>query len=166
MSEDLVDLLTIVLFVNPNAVEMSVWMGVWGCGHPISTSVWRNGIIFFAVINIAAIYASAADAITVFIVFAIVNIGPLSFGLCSFSDRNICVPALLLALDSFRNTASACAANHIAFSEEYAIIGVCCDIIYKLLNGCCCILCCCCLLGSNCTKCHYKFSIDCPSHIK
>ena len=65
MSDDLVALLTIVLFVNPTDVELSVWMGVWGCVHPISMSVLRNGIIFFAVINSTAIYASAADAITV-----------------------------------------------------------------------------------------------------
>ena len=43
-------------------------------------SVLRNGIIIFAVIKSAAISASAADAITVFIICAIVNIGPLSFG--------------------------------------------------------------------------------------
>ena len=81
MSDDFVSLLTIFLFVNPTAVELYVWMGVWGCGHPISMSVRHNGIIFFAMINSAAISASAADAITVFIICAIVNIGPLSFSL-------------------------------------------------------------------------------------
>ena len=74
-------------------------------------SVWRSGIIFFAVINSAAISASAANAITVLIICEIVNTGPLSFGFGSFYERNICAPALLLARDSFRNTASACAAN-------------------------------------------------------
>ena len=63
-------------------------------------SVLRNGIIFFAVIKSAAIYASAAGAITVFIICAIVNIGPLRFGFGSFYDRKMCAPALLLALDS------------------------------------------------------------------
>ena len=77
-------------------------------------SVWRNGIIFFAVINSADIYASAADAINVFIICAIVNIGPLSFGFGSFSDRNICAPAMFLSLDSSRNPASVCAANIIS----------------------------------------------------
>ena len=76
--------------------------------------VWRSGIIFFAVINSAAIYASAADATTVLIICAIVNIGPLSFGFGSFYERNICAPAMLLARDSFRNPASACAANIIS----------------------------------------------------
>ena len=62
-------------------------------------SVWRIGIIFFAVINSAAISASAADAMTVLIISAIVNTGPLSFGLGSFYERNTCAPALLPALD-------------------------------------------------------------------
>ena len=86
-------------------------MGVLGCGHPISMSVWHSGIIFFAVINSAAISASAANVITVLIICAIVNTDPLSFGFGSFSERKILAPALLLDHDSFRNTASACAAN-------------------------------------------------------
>ena len=59
-------------------------MGVCGCGNPISMSVLRNGIIFFAVIKSAAISAFTADTITVFIIFEIVNIGPLSFFLVHF----------------------------------------------------------------------------------
>ena len=77
-------------------------------------SVWRSGIIFFDVINSAAISASAADVITVLIICAIVNTGPLSFGFGSFSDSKIFAPDLLLALDSFKNPASACAANIIS----------------------------------------------------
>ena len=70
-----------VFFVNPTAIELSVWIGVWGYGHPISMSVWRSGIIFFAVINSAAISASAVDAITFLIICEIVKTGPLIFGL-------------------------------------------------------------------------------------
>ena len=77
-------------------------------------SVWRSGIIFFAVINSAAISASAAGAITVLIICGIFKTYPLSFGSGSFSERNICAPALLLAHDSLRNIASACAANIIS----------------------------------------------------
>ena len=76
--------------------------------------VWCSGIIFFAVINIAAISASTADAMTILIICAIVNTGPLSFGFGSFSESNICAPALLLACYSLRNPASACAANIIS----------------------------------------------------
>ena len=71
-------------------------------------SVWCSGIIFFAVINSAAISASAADTMTVLIIFAIVKTGPLSFGLCSFSERSICAPALLLDIDSLINPTSTC----------------------------------------------------------
>ena len=77
-------------------------------------SVLRNGIIFFYVIKSAAISASAADAITVLIICAIVNIGPLSFGFGSFFDRKMCAPALFLVLDLFKNPVSACATNIIS----------------------------------------------------
>ncbi len=39
----------IVLFTNPTAVELSVWMGDFGCGQPISASVLRMGTISRAV---------------------------------------------------------------------------------------------------------------------
>ena len=45
---------------------------------------------FFFVMYSAAISASDADAITVLIIFSIVKAGPLSFGLGSLSERNIC----------------------------------------------------------------------------
>ena len=59
----------------------------------------------------AAISASAADAITVLMICAIVKTGPLSFGFGSFSESNICAPARLLDFDSLRNPAYVCAAN-------------------------------------------------------
>jgi hypothetical protein len=37
---------TIVLLTTPAAVELSVWMGLLGWGHPISMRVWQCGIIF------------------------------------------------------------------------------------------------------------------------
>ena len=68
----------------------------------------------FYVVYSAAIFASAADAITVLIICEIVKTGPLSFGLGSFYDRNICAPALLPALHLLRKPASVCAANIIS----------------------------------------------------
>ena len=44
-------------------------------------SVLRSGIIFLAVMYSDAISASAADAMTVLMICAIVKTGPLSFGL-------------------------------------------------------------------------------------
>ena len=77
-------------------------------------SVWRSDIIFFVVINSAAVSASAADAITVLIICAIVKTEPLSFGLGSFSEWNICAPDLLVSSDPLLNHASACTANIIS----------------------------------------------------
>ena len=118
ISSDLVALLTIVLLVNPTAVELSVWIGVRGCCQPISMSVLRSGIIFFAVMHSAAISDSAPGAITGLIICAIVKIGPLIFGLGSFSESNICAPARLLAFDLLRKPASACAANIISLFRK------------------------------------------------
>ena len=58
-------------------------------------SVLRSGTIFLAVMYSDAISASAADAITFLMIYAIVKTVQLSFGFGSFSDRNICAPAWL-----------------------------------------------------------------------
>ena len=118
MSADLVALFTIVLLVNPNAVELYIWMGVLSCGYPISINVFRNGIIFLAVMYNAAISASAADAMTVLMICEIVKTGPLSFGFGSFYERNICAPARLLDFYSLRKPASACAAKIISIFRK------------------------------------------------
>ena len=118
MSTNLVALCTIVLLVNIIAVKLSVWMGVLAYGNIISINVLPSGIIFLAVMYNADISASAADAITVLMICDSVKTGPLSFGFGSFSERNICAPARLLAFDSLRNPASACAANIISFFRK------------------------------------------------
>ena len=74
-------------------------------------SALRSGIIFLAVMYIDAILASAAEAITFLMICAIVNTGPLSFGLVSFSEINIWTPPLLQAFYLLRNPESTCAAN-------------------------------------------------------
>ena len=52
-------------------------------------SVLRSGIIFLAVTYSAIISDSADEAITFLMICEIVNTGPLSFGLRSFSERKI-----------------------------------------------------------------------------
>ena len=65
----MVDLLTMVLLVNPTAVELSIWIRDLGCGQPISMSVLRSGIIFLAVMDsaaeseMAALYTTAKNMI-------------------------------------------------------------------------------------------------------
>ena len=68
---------TIVLLVTPNAVELFVWIGLFGCGQPMSIRVWRCGIISLAVMKRAASLASDADAMTNLMIWAIERIAPL-----------------------------------------------------------------------------------------
>ncbi len=86
---------TIVLFVTPTAVELSVWIGVCGCGHPMSLRVCRWGTISRAIIKHAASSASATKAMKNLIMVAIVRTAPLKRGDGSSSKRKICAPALL-----------------------------------------------------------------------
>ena len=68
---------TIVLFVAPAAVELSVWIGLFGCGQPMSIRVWLCGIISLAFMKRAASLASDADAMTNLMIWAIERIAPL-----------------------------------------------------------------------------------------
>ena len=69
MSKYLMALLMMVLFVNPDAVELSVWMSDLGCVHPIYSSVFCIGTIVLAVMYSDASSASAVDAITGLTIF-------------------------------------------------------------------------------------------------
>ncbi len=52
-----------VLLVNPTAVESSIWIGLLGCGQPISIRVcWMNR---------AASLADIADAMTILMIWAV-----------------------------------------------------------------------------------------------
>ena len=87
-------------------------------------SALRNGIIFLSVMYSADIYASAADAITVLMIYAIVNMGPLIFDLGSFSEIKICAPDRLRAFYSLRKPAYAFAANIISlFRKRISLSG-------------------------------------------
>ena len=102
-----------VSLTNPAAVELSVWMGDLGCGQPISSRALRNGIISRAVrYNAASSDSDAdADAMTNFMMVAIVRIGPLVRGIGSSSERKINAPARLREPGSVRKLASECAAR-------------------------------------------------------
>ena len=73
-----------MLLTTPDAVELSVWMGLLGWGHPMSMRVWRCGIISLAVIKRAANSDSAAEAMTNLIIWAIESTAPLKRGKASF----------------------------------------------------------------------------------
>ncbi len=84
-----------VLFVTPTAVELSVWIGLCGCGHPMSIRVCWWGTILQAAIKSAASLASAAEAKTNLIMVAIVRTMLLKCGGGPSYERKMCAPALL-----------------------------------------------------------------------
>jgi hypothetical protein len=86
---------TMVLFVTPTAVELSVWIGLRGCGHPMSMRVCRWGTILWVAIKSAASSASAAKAMTNLIMVAFVRTTLMKHGDGSSSKRKISAPALL-----------------------------------------------------------------------
>ena len=101
----------IMLVRTPCAVELSVWIGVRGCGWPISTRVVLTGTANFALMNIAPSSASAADDITALIIWEMFKIAPLFLGMSSLPAMKKCPPARLRAFGSERYDASLWMAN-------------------------------------------------------
>ena len=66
-----------VPLIMPLAVLLSVLIGVAGCGCPNSLHVIRRGSISRAFINSVPTSDSAADDITDFIIFAMIDMDPL-----------------------------------------------------------------------------------------
>ncbi len=83
-----------------------VWIGVRGCGCPISVSICRRYTASFALMKIAPNSASAADDITALIIVAMVRIAPLLGGLSTLFDRKKCPPARLRDFVSLQYPAS------------------------------------------------------------
>ncbi len=92
--------------VTSAAIELSVWIGLFGWGHPIEMRVSLWGIISLAVTKRAASSDSAANAITNLMILAIERMAPLQRGSGLFSERKMCAPARLWDLVSLRNPAS------------------------------------------------------------
>ena len=82
-------LVAIFLFNTPSDVVLSVWVGVSGCGHPISIKVCLMGTSFCTVIYTAANPASASEVMTNLITWAMDRIDPFHRGIGSYSDRKI-----------------------------------------------------------------------------
>ena len=95
---DLSCLWKMVLLVTPTEVELSVWMGVLGWGHPTSMRVCRIGTIALAVMKRPASSYSAAEDMTNLMIWAMVIMDPLSQRMGSPLDIKIWDPARLLAL--------------------------------------------------------------------
>ena len=67
-----------VLLAIPHAVELSTWMGVAGCGWPISSKAVRSAVPSFIFVNKPAVSASAAEETTTLITPVGVSSGPLT----------------------------------------------------------------------------------------
>jgi hypothetical protein len=88
----------ILLVRSAWAVEFSVWMGVHGCGCPISLNVHHIETTVLAWINNAPTLASAADDIIALIFCKILSTAPLLMGMSSVPAMNMWPPALLWSL--------------------------------------------------------------------
>ena len=102
MSMDLVLCGMMVLLVTPTAVELSHWMGVLGCGHPILMSAWRSGTISLAMVKRPASSASEVDDMTFLIICTIVRTGPLWRGIGTSSKIMMWAPENLWDCNTLR----------------------------------------------------------------
>ena len=75
-----------VSFLTPTAAELSYWMGVLGCGHPILMSAWRSGNISLAMVKRPASSASYADDMMFLMICAILRTGTLWRGIGAPSE--------------------------------------------------------------------------------
>ncbi len=91
--------------VTPVVVELSVWIGLFGWGHPIEMRVYLWGIISLAVTKRAASSDLTADTMTNLMIWAIERTTPLKCRNGLFSERKMCAPAWLRELVSLRNPA-------------------------------------------------------------
>ena len=73
-------LATILLLTRSSAVLLSVWMGIGGCGWPISSILLIMGTAVLAFKNNAPSSASAADDITLRIIVYRLRTAPLFVG--------------------------------------------------------------------------------------
>jgi hypothetical protein len=95
-----------MLLVTSAVVDLSVWIGLFGQGHPIEMRVCLWGIISLAITKRAASLVLAADAITNLMFWAIGRTAPLKRGNGLFLERKMCAPAQLRELVSLINPAS------------------------------------------------------------
>jgi hypothetical protein len=80
---------TIILLITPAVVELSVWIGDVGCGHPMAMRVCRWRIISLAVTKRAASSDLAAEAMTNLMIWAMESMAPLNHGKGSFYKRKM-----------------------------------------------------------------------------
>ena len=98
MSMALVHCGWMLLLTAPNAVVLSVWMGVLGCLWPISVRSWRIGTASHALMYSAPSLASAALDMTALSILEMLRTAPLLDGLLTLVEQKKWPPAQLRAL--------------------------------------------------------------------
>ena len=93
MFMELVLCVMMVLLSPPTDVEFSHWMGVWGCGHPISMRSWCIVIISLAMVKRPASSDLAADDMTFLMIWDILRTGLLWCGTSTSSESMMWAPA-------------------------------------------------------------------------
>lgn len=85
----LVRFVWILLLITPSMVELSVWMGVPGCGLQVTHLAQYLSFVycFFCMIYNAPNSASATDDITALIICKIFSIAPLFWGIGASDER-------------------------------------------------------------------------------
>ena len=73
-----------LLLAIPHAVELSTCIGIAGCGWPISSSVVRNIVASFMLVNRPAVSALAAEDTTTQMTPVGVKMAPLGLSLSLF----------------------------------------------------------------------------------
>ena len=96
-------------------MELSVWMGVFPWGWPISIRAFHARMTPRKLRNIAPISASAALDITALMSWVMLSTAPLFVGIGASFDRKRCPPAGLRALGSLKYKTSLCTARIISF---------------------------------------------------
>ena len=69
-----------LLLMTPNAVVLSVFIGVGGRGCPMNLRAWQAGTAFLQLIQRAPTSASAVDDMTALIICAVLRKAPLLGG--------------------------------------------------------------------------------------
>ena len=112
------------LLMTPDAMELSVFIGVVPCGFPISSNEVLSNSTSLALTNRSPNFAYAAEAITFSKMVATTNTATLCLvfevGL-NLSLKKKCPPTLLLDLDTNRYDASLCIYNCI-WLAQYLIV--------------------------------------------
>ena len=102
MSMDLVLHGIMVSLVTPNAVDLSHWMVVLSCGHPILMSAWRIGTISLEMVKRPTSSASEVYDMTFLISCVIVRTGLLWRGIRTSYESMMWDTARLRAWDTLR----------------------------------------------------------------